>query len=146
MWLYRTHRIFLDFFHRPIFQKTQRFGNWICFRPQVKVGEKTPTQLGLLERANLNHWNTGRWKKSRKILWILYVHHCQNPFKSTRYMIVQNSLCACIHLRKIWIVNLSVLTYGHKYLACARMISSVWDKNSENFWEMRQEWEFSWPE
>jgi hypothetical protein len=70
--LYRIHRIFLDFFHRPVFQKTQRFGNWICFRPQEKVGEKTPTQLGPLERANLNHWNTGRWKKSRKILWILY--------------------------------------------------------------------------
>jgi hypothetical protein len=34
--------------------KTQRFGNWICFRPHMKVGEKTPTQLGPLERANLN--------------------------------------------------------------------------------------------
>jgi hypothetical protein len=43
-------------FQRPVFQKTQRFGNWICFRPQVKMGEKTPTQLGPLERANLNHW------------------------------------------------------------------------------------------
>jgi hypothetical protein len=32
----------------------QRFGNWICFRPQVKG--KTPAQLGPLERANLNHW------------------------------------------------------------------------------------------
>jgi hypothetical protein len=32
-------------------EKTQRFGNWICFRPQVG---KTPTQLGPLERANLN--------------------------------------------------------------------------------------------
>jgi hypothetical protein len=29
-----------------------RFGNGICFRLQVK-GEKTPTQLGPLERANL---------------------------------------------------------------------------------------------
>jgi hypothetical protein len=40
--------------------KTRRFGNWICFRPQVKGGggEKTPTQLGPLERANLNHWNS----------------------------------------------------------------------------------------
>jgi hypothetical protein len=28
----------------------------ICFRPQVDVGEKTPTQLGPLERANLSHW------------------------------------------------------------------------------------------
>jgi hypothetical protein len=32
------------------YQKTQRFGNWICFHPQVK-GE-TPTQMGPLERAN----------------------------------------------------------------------------------------------
>jgi hypothetical protein len=31
-----------------------RFGNWICFRPQVR-GQETPTQLGLLERASLNH-------------------------------------------------------------------------------------------
>jgi hypothetical protein len=76
--VYRIHRIFLDFFNRPVFKKTRRFGNWICFRPQVKLGEKTPTQLGPLERANLNHW-----KKSRKILWILYnIHHHQNPFKS----------------------------------------------------------------
>jgi hypothetical protein len=37
-------------------KKTRRFGNWICFRPQVKVGEKTPAQLGPLEKANLNHW------------------------------------------------------------------------------------------
>jgi hypothetical protein len=35
--------------------KTQRFVNGICFRPQVKGGgNKTPTQLGPLERANLN--------------------------------------------------------------------------------------------
>jgi hypothetical protein len=33
--------------------KTQRFGNWICFRPQVR---EDTTQLGPLERANLNHW------------------------------------------------------------------------------------------
>jgi hypothetical protein len=33
-------------FGRPVFLgvETRRFGNWICFRPQVK-GEKTPTQL-----------------------------------------------------------------------------------------------------
>jgi hypothetical protein len=38
-----------------------------CFRPQVKVGEKTPTQLGSLERANLNHWtNPGPWKTPYK--------------------------------------------------------------------------------
>jgi hypothetical protein len=39
-------------------KKTRRFGNWICFRLQVKVGEKTPTQLGPLERDNLNHWTS----------------------------------------------------------------------------------------
>jgi hypothetical protein len=55
----------MDFFHRPVFLKTRRFGHWICFRPQVKVGKKTPTQLGPLERANLNtkrrvFWITGR--------------------------------------------------------------------------------------
>jgi hypothetical protein len=50
--IYRIHRIFLDFFHHPVFQKTQCFRNWICFRPQVKVGEKTPTQMGPLERAS----------------------------------------------------------------------------------------------
>jgi hypothetical protein len=27
-----------------------------CFRPQIKGGNKTPTQLGPLERVNLNHW------------------------------------------------------------------------------------------
>jgi hypothetical protein len=47
---------FSGLFYHPVFQKTRRFVNWICVRPQVKVGEKTPTQLGPLERANLNHW------------------------------------------------------------------------------------------
>jgi hypothetical protein len=53
-----TQRIsgFLDFIHRPVFEGTWRFGNWICFRLQVKRGKKTPTQLGPFERANHNHW------------------------------------------------------------------------------------------
>jgi hypothetical protein len=34
-------------------RKTRRFGNWICFRHQVRG--KTPTQLGPLEKANFNH-------------------------------------------------------------------------------------------
>jgi hypothetical protein len=32
----------LDFCHRPVIfenRETQRFGNWICFRPQVSVGD-----------------------------------------------------------------------------------------------------------
>jgi hypothetical protein len=49
--LYRLHRIFLDFFHHHVFKKTRHFGNWIRFRPQVKVGEKRPTQLGPLETS-----------------------------------------------------------------------------------------------
>jgi hypothetical protein len=52
------HRIFY-FFHRPVFLgiETRHFGNWICFHSQVKEGgrEKTPSQLGALEKANLNH-------------------------------------------------------------------------------------------
>jgi hypothetical protein len=45
---------FLDFVHRPVFKnkRTQRFGNWICFRP--KVGKKIATLLRPLERSNLN--------------------------------------------------------------------------------------------
>jgi hypothetical protein len=49
---------FLDFIHRPMFEGTRRFGNWICFLPQVKGGKKTPTQLDPLERATLNHWSS----------------------------------------------------------------------------------------
>jgi hypothetical protein len=40
----------LSIVRNSIYQKTQRVGNCICFRCQVKG--KTPTQLGLLERAN----------------------------------------------------------------------------------------------
>jgi hypothetical protein len=29
---------FLDFVHRPVLLRTQRFGNRICFRPQARVG------------------------------------------------------------------------------------------------------------
>jgi hypothetical protein len=42
--------------------KTQRFGNWICLRLQVK-GE-TSTLLGPLERPNIDHWNNGQWTKT----------------------------------------------------------------------------------
>jgi hypothetical protein len=36
-------------------KKTLCFGNWVCFHPQV--GGEEPTQLGPLERVNLNHWS-----------------------------------------------------------------------------------------
>jgi hypothetical protein len=59
-YIYLTELLgFWNFFHRPDSREyeTRRFGNWICFRPQVK-GEKIPTQLGPLERTSLNHWTT----------------------------------------------------------------------------------------
>jgi hypothetical protein len=36
-------------------KRIQRFGNSVCFCPQVK-GWEADTLLGPLERANLNHW------------------------------------------------------------------------------------------
>jgi hypothetical protein len=43
--------------------RIQRFGNWICFHPQVR-GEK-PTLLGPLERANLNILDNGQSPKTQ---------------------------------------------------------------------------------
>jgi hypothetical protein len=42
------------------------FGNWLCFRLQVKKrgGGVAPTLWGPLERASLNHW-TRRQKQSQ---------------------------------------------------------------------------------
>jgi hypothetical protein len=37
--------------------KSRRFGSWFLFRLQVKRGE-TPTKMGPLDRANLNHWSS----------------------------------------------------------------------------------------
>jgi hypothetical protein len=36
--------------------RTQCFGNWICFLPQIR--RKTSTLLSSLEKANLNYWST----------------------------------------------------------------------------------------
>jgi hypothetical protein len=44
------------------FLKKKRFGNWICFRPQVRW--ETPAVLGPLERANFNHWKTCQYTHS----------------------------------------------------------------------------------
>jgi hypothetical protein len=64
---------FWTFYKVLYFKKTQRFGNWICFRPQMKVREKTPTQLGSLERANLNHWTPLSDLHSYLIIWATHV-------------------------------------------------------------------------
>jgi hypothetical protein len=50
--LNRIHRIFLDYFHRPVFQKNMMFRKLDLFPSSGEGGEKTPTQLGPLERAN----------------------------------------------------------------------------------------------
>jgi hypothetical protein len=56
--LYRAIGLVLDFIHRLVCGRQkipQRFGDWICLRPQVD-GEDKPNQLDPLERASLNHW------------------------------------------------------------------------------------------
>jgi hypothetical protein len=47
-------------------QKTQRFGNGICFRPQVSGGKDTYF-VGSLRKSTVlsSFWNTGRWTKSK---------------------------------------------------------------------------------
>jgi hypothetical protein len=49
---------FLDFLHRPVFQRLENttFRKLDLFPSSGVGGGKTPTQLGLLDRANLNHW------------------------------------------------------------------------------------------
>jgi hypothetical protein len=48
---FRTISIVLVLKSKP--RKTRRFGNWVCFRPQVR---ENPILLGPLERASPNHW------------------------------------------------------------------------------------------
>jgi hypothetical protein len=73
-WFWRwciTHRItgFFGLFPSSGILENTTFRNWICFCPQAKVGEKTPTQLGPLERANLNHWTPLSDLHSYLIIW-----------------------------------------------------------------------------
>jgi hypothetical protein len=42
---------FLDLIHRPAFEGTRRFGNWICFRPQVKGREEDTYSVGPLRKS-----------------------------------------------------------------------------------------------
>jgi hypothetical protein len=42
---------FLDFIHRPVFEGIRRFGNWICFCPQVKGGEEDTYSVGPLRKS-----------------------------------------------------------------------------------------------
>jgi hypothetical protein len=38
--------------------KTRRAANWNCYRPHAGGGGQDTTQLGPLDRTNLNHWTT----------------------------------------------------------------------------------------
>jgi hypothetical protein len=122
--LYRLERIltmvyvvqnsqnFSGIFHRPVFQKT-RFGNWICFRPQVKVGKKTPTQLGPLERANLNHWI--QFPKRRVFLEYRTMEKVQKNSVSS----VQEIICKCISTSCSFVplfVKQNSVVYHHVWL------------------------------
>jgi hypothetical protein len=78
------------------------------FQSSGKWEEKTPTQLGPLERANLNHWkpedgnrssfrnvvfssleNTGRWKSKKKTVILCVIRHRQNPSEYTLWASLQ---------------------------------------------------------
>jgi hypothetical protein len=93
-------------------EKTQRFGNWICFRPQVR---EDTYSVGSLERANLNHWpsspedgnrssflnvvffywyleKSGRWTKSENTIFLCDIQvdskllsECRWPINKTVY-------------------------------------------------------------
>jgi hypothetical protein len=56
--------------------ETRRFGNWICFQPQVKGVEETPTQLDPLERTWLRlASNCAATQELLNILWNPKVHY-----------------------------------------------------------------------
>jgi hypothetical protein len=46
-------------------QKIQCFGNWICFRPQVR--REAYTLLGPLERVHLNHWTLVNSRRRNRV-------------------------------------------------------------------------------
>jgi hypothetical protein len=77
----------------------------------MNVGEKTPTQLGPLERANLNHWTfvlhlstetdtvsetlgtleyQTMKKKSQNPVIMCVIHHRQNHLESTNSSVLSN--------------------------------------------------------
>jgi hypothetical protein len=54
----RINRIFLDFFQRPVFQKNTTFRKLDLFPSSGEDEEKTPTQLGPLEKVQKNPVNS----------------------------------------------------------------------------------------
>jgi hypothetical protein len=61
----------MDIVHRPDFykQKTQCFGNWICFHLKARVGaptlqknQKLAFPQAMPEQKNVNRWKQGDYK------------------------------------------------------------------------------------
>jgi hypothetical protein len=114
---------FWTFFHRLVFYRTRRFGNWICFRPQVKVGEKTFTQLGHLERANLNLTETDpvsetscsleyqTMEKSKKPSNSVYYTPSSEPFRINNFIDFQNTFDTRTHIH----CSYRISTYSHVF-------------------------------
>jgi hypothetical protein len=68
----------------------------------MKVGEKTPTQLGLLERPNLNQWtNPGPWK---------------TPYKHPTRCFPRTGVCPVIEISSPQGAQLSKCLLPHFYL------------------------------
>jgi hypothetical protein len=66
-------------------------------------GEKTPSQLGPLEKANLNHWlSSGRWTKSKNPVILCVIHHRQNTLESA------NIILGCQPMRISHLTNLFI--------------------------------------
>jgi hypothetical protein len=81
------HSELLSFWTLSIVQYSKKLENTTFWKldlfPSSGRGGRTPSQLGPLERANLNHWNTGRWTKSKNLVILSVIHHRQNPLEST---------------------------------------------------------------
>jgi hypothetical protein len=61
----------MDFIHRLVFEGTRRFGNWICFRPQVKGGAG--------EEDTYSVWPL-RKSKSQSLDKCSDLHNCLNTY------------------------------------------------------------------
>jgi hypothetical protein len=120
---YRSSQNFSGLFHCPVFQKNTTFRKLDLFPSSGEGGREDIYSVGAgpLELISItDHWppedgnrssfrnvafffNTGRWKKSRKILLILYnIHHRQNPFKTYRNVSTvrqhrENNCSSCFH-------------------------------------------------
>jgi hypothetical protein len=93
---------FSEFVHRPDSKLLKtRFGNCICFRPQVRedtysVGslrKSYPQSLGPVGRKQIqfpkrcvfSNFESGRWTKSENPVSLCVIHHRQNPIVSTSH-------------------------------------------------------------